>query len=256
MEAFSWLGDFVGLEPLAYDETDVNVIKKMAADICHVLTRMDGRQKNELLREYLYLMKVMKEQEKNGTAAGMYSDHLYQALQASSILKLIGRDGKDQLELKSYYPVKQEAQYRHLVRSVLNDYQDKIYHPEEQIWWLLASYFELTGKDADAMNLYYNKAVQICEQSEDYAVMKKSLLAIRAERAGAKAVTGHKKSRAEISKVKECYESVINAVSLPSPMEAYLKKEWEIVLSMMDAGLDVEVIGEMLLELSKKMGLS
>ncbi len=252
-KALSWLADFTGAVSIGDGTTDVKEIQRAAKDICRFLVEMDGRQKNELLREYLYLLKKTKEQELNGITSHNYSDILYQELEKSSILQIISKDNKDQIEIKSHLNIDNKAQYRHLVRSVLKDYQDKIYHPTEQIWWLYASYLNLAGKDGDKMNQYYNKAVQLCEQSEEYLLMQKCLLAIQAERTGRKLISGNKKSLSELNKLKILYSRILELPAMTDGVRNYLENEWKIVWHMEESGIDAEVIGNELLILADKM---
>lgn len=254
VQALSWLVEFVGLEPMEWN-ANINIIKENTRKFCRILAEMDGRQKNELVREYIYLMKKMREFEMYGMAANTYSEILYQSMEAESLLQIIGKEIRNQVELRTHAAIHAKSQYRHLIRSVLNDYQDKIYHPTEQIWWLMSSYYRISGKNQDVMNNYYNKAVQICEQSPEYALMQKNLLVMKAEHAGRKLSEGTKKSSAEINKVKTAYKTAIESPAMTDAFRSYLEREWAVVLSMIENGVDSEVIGYELENLAKRMAL-
>lgn len=255
MHALSWIMEFAGVGPMDWNENNLNIMKEKTGELCYILAEMDGRQKNELVREYIYLMTKMKEQEMTGMAATKYSDILYQAMESASLLQIIGKESRDQVGLRTHDTIQAKSQYRHLIRSVLNDYQDKVYHPTEQIWWFMSSYYNMSGKNPEALSSYYNKAVQICEQSPEYALMQKSLLAMKAEHAGRKLAAGVKKSSAEVNKVKDAYKIAVKSPAMPDALRSYLEQEWAIVISMMDNGMDAEVIGYELQELAKKMAL-
>ena len=258
MQALDWLLSFVGIQVTEEElnSRQVPVLRENFREFCHILVEMDGKQKSELLREYIYAMYMIKKRElQEETVQVSYSSMMHQELTDSGLLKEVQKEVKDLVEIDTNLNVDEDHRYRHLVRRVMDDFQDKIYHPMEQVWWLYGAYLNLAGASVDEVNKAYQKAQQICEWSNEYDLMVRTGLMIRVERTAEKLLSGNKKALQEVKKVKEAYENTVNSEALTETSKNTLSELFAPFFDLVEKEAPAEVLGLTLYEIVEKMYL-
>lgn len=222
--ALIWLFRFAGISINAEQVSDWSKLRKKAAVFCQVLIEMDGRQKIELIREYFILIVSLKKQEIREKLSYTPSFILYEAAHKSGLFDVLVKQKEGQPILKTVLPTQNLPRYKHLVRSVLKDFQDRIYHPEEQVWWLLASYLELcNGSSRTQIDRYYDRALKICGDSSEYAVMNLSALAIWTDKIGNAMIRNQEKTKQLWNKFQQVYRKTMKKGCLPEKMKEYVQ---------------------------------
>jgi hypothetical protein len=242
-KALSWLFLFNGVEAKEEEISHPARLQKAAVEFCSILLEMDGKQKAELIRDYLHLLVAMKKwelQEENPLAL---SELLYQAIEETCLLESIERGSKKDKIAETLHSVNKKTPYRHLVRSVLIDFQDEIYHPMEQIWWYLARYYGLCRKKEEKVNEYYLRAIQICRAYPQYSIMNIMHLLIRAERSGRKLEAGSKRLQTEKNNIKEAYEGLMSSKTVLPITKNSMEKIWQTSMKMLDYDASNEAAG-------------